>query len=621
METNQTEKVEGRSQDLIAENIKQLGHVFPEVVKEGRVDMEALKDLLGDYQPTAEERYCLNWAGKADARREAQKRSSGTLLPCKEESKDWETTGNLYIEGENLEVLKLLQKSYHGRIKMIYIDPPYNTGKDFVYKDNYKDNLENYLKQIGKDRSLSTKALSDSDGRFHSKWLNMMYPRLKLARNLLKDDGVMFISIDDNEVDNLMFICKELFGYNMVEAYIWDVREPGTLPKTAKGTVRKEHEYLVACYKSTRKLAKYGSQKYINAEWDNPDNDPRGPWMSANISRGAEESSGGSKSFVITNPAGISFDRDWAVTEKEYEDLLKDNRIFFADNGNGVPRRKIFTTDYILSIQSSIFQGLKSSQSASDMLEEMFGFKCFDYPKPVELCYRLLQIASESDSIILDFFSGSSSMAHAVMQINGKEEGSKRKFIMVQLPEAIDPEIESYKQGYHNICELGKERIRRAGKMIKNASPLTTKDLDVGFRVYKLDSSNVNAWDSDPNHLEEALQQSLFQFKEGRTDEDLLYEILLKYGIDLTVKVTKHEIEGNTVYEMNHGELIACLADNLTKEVAEGIGKLWEQIRQEQKECRVVLKDAGFKGENGDEVKTNSLHILKQHGINNVATI
>lgn len=346
--------------------------------------------------------------------------------------------------------------------------------------------------------------------------------------------------------------------------------------------------------------------------------------MSANLSRGADESSGGSKSFIITNPAGISFDRDWSVTEDEYKELINQKRIFFADNGKGVPRRKIFKTDYVLSIQSSMFQNLKSSQSASDMLEEMFGFKGFDYPKPLELCYRLLQIASEDDSIILDFFSGSASMAHAVMQINEKQE-SHRRYIMVQLPEAINKEKEAYKHGYLTICDLGKERIRRAGKKIKDDSPLTTQDLDVGFKVYKLDSSNVNAWDSAPDRLDDALEQSLFNIKTDRTEDDLLYEILLKYGMQITVKVNEHEIAGKKVYEMGNGELIVCLApEGLSVELAEGIGQLWESIKEQGEgntKCRVVFQETGFYGEKGDEVKSNTLLTLKQHGIENVVTV
>lgn len=657
---------EGLSLDLVQDNISQLGQLFPEVIKEGKVDFEALHDLLGNYQDTAEERYCLNWAGKADARREAQKRCSGTLRPCFNESKDWDSTENVYIEGDNLEVLKLLQKGYHGCIKMIYIDPPYNTGKDFVYKDNYKDNLENYLKQIGEDRSLSTKALSDSDGRFHSKWLNMMYPRLKLARNLLSEDGVIFISIDDSEVDNLRKICDEIFGStNFMACLVYDKNRKNDAKFISVG-----HEYMLAYFKDLAYYKENGLvfreskegvdlvrdefnrlRKLYNDDWIKvnkglkelysswPDDDEKkplarftkvdekGPYRDdGNISW---PGGGGPKYTVlhpVTNKPCKCPDAGWRFpTPKRMKEQIDQGRVVFGDDETTLPRIRRNLFEYDKQVMRSV--RFSYAQTATQEFNKIFdGKRVFENPKSVTDIKDIIQYiipAYESD-IILDFFSGSATTAHAVMQLNAETQG-KRQYILVQLPEATGEKSVARKQGFKNLCEIGKERIRRAGKIIKETSPLTTQDLDTGFRVYKLDSSNVMAWDSNPEHLEDALQQSLFNIKTERSDYDLLYELIMKLGLSLTSKITEHEIAKKKVYVVGEGELIACLADNLTKDLAEGIGKLWEQIKQDDaniySKCRVVFKDTGFYGENGDEVKSNSILILKQYGIDNVVTV
>lgn len=657
---------EGLSLDLVQDNISQLGQLFPEVIKEGKVDFEALHDLLGNYQDTAEERYCLNWAGKADARREAQKRCSGTLRPCFNESKDWDSTENVYIEGDNLEVLKLLQKGYHGCIKMIYIDPPYNTGKDFVYKDNYKDNLENYLKQIGEDRSLSTKALSDSDGRFHSKWLNMMYPRLKLARNLLSEDGVIFISIDDSEVDNLRKICDEIFGStNFMACLVYDKNRKNDAKFISVG-----HEYMLAYFKDLAYYKENGLvfreskegvdlvrdefnrlRKLYNDDWIKvnkglkelysswPDDDEKkplarftkvdekGPYRDdGNISW---PGGGGPKYTVlhpVTNKPCKCPDAGWRFpTPKRMKEQIDQGRVVFGEDETTLPRIRRNLFEYDKQVMRSV--RFSYAQTATQEFNKIFdGKRVFENPKSVTDIKDIIQYiipAYESD-IILDFFSGSATTAHAVMQLNAETQG-KRQYILVQLPEATGEKSVARKQGFKNLCEIGKERIRRAGKIIKETSPLTTQDLDTGFRVYKLDSSNVMAWDSNPEHLEDALQQSLFNIKTERSDYDLLYELIMKLGLSLTSKITEHEIAKKKVYVVGEGELIACLADNLTKDLAEGIGKLWEQIKQDDaniySKCRVVFKDTGFYGENGDEVKSNSILILKQYGIDNVVTV
>jgi len=621
------QKLDGKSMDIVSENIEKLKELFPEAFSEGKIDFEKLQEELGEFTDKENERYNFTWNGKQEAKHIAQTPSTGTLRPSKEESKDWDTTQNLYIEGDNLEVLKLLQKSYHKKVKMIYIDPPYNTGKDFVYKDNFRDNIKNYMEQTGQVDSdgnrLSTN--SDTNGRYHSDWLSMMYPRLKLARNLLKDDGAIFISIDDNEVVNLKNICNEIFGEECVEQYIWDVREDGTMPKTAKNTVRKEHEYLLVAFKNTanQKLQKYTSYKYKDNNWGNIDNDPRGGWMSANISRGSGEGSGGSKSFTITNPEGIEFYRDWSISEDEYIELIKDNRIYFADKGKGVPRRKIFQNEPVASIQSSLFEKLKSSQSASKDVENLIGKIEFDYPKPTQLINRILQIGSNTDDIIIDFFSGSATTAHSVMELNS-EQNETRKYILVQLPEETDEKSEAKKAGYKNICEIGKERIRRAGdKIIADNPDKDLSNLDIGFKVYKLDSSNIKEWDSDFDNLETNLLDAVDNIKADRSSEDLLYEILLKYGLDLTLPIEELTIEGKTVYNIGFGALVVCLDDNITITVVEAIAEfIKEQVvydeEKKKRHSRVVFKDKSFADTN---VKTNAIQVLKQFDIDEVVSI
>ncbi len=651
MQKTNIPQAESKSADLVAQNLEYLKQIFPEVIKEGRVDFEALNDLLGNYADTAEERFCLNWAGKANARREAQKRSTGTLRPCPEESVDWDTTDNLYIEGDNLEVLKLLQKSYHSRVKMIYIDPPYNTGKDFVYKDNYKDNMKNYLELTGQDKKLSTN--TESDGRYHSNWLNMMYPRLKLARNLLTDDGVIFISIDDNEVANLRKICDEIFGEeNFVAEIPWQSR--ASIQNDTDFSVN--HEFILAYARNRRienrrlkesnKSVWYNRDSFVcsplpldSSKFDNPDNDPRGPWKAdpfdaPNIRPNL--------TYPITNPnTGEQHlpprGRHWRTDSYQYASALADGRIIFGKSGESRPLLKVFYEEKkdLGAVDNSWFSADRvgtTTQGTKEQIKLFGGFAPFDTPKPLSLIYKLLQLANlREDSLILDFFSGSATTAHAVMQLNA-EDGGNRKYICVQIPEPTPEDSEARKAGYATIPEIAKERIRRAGKKIMEEQKAKAqkegglfaeeeKKLDIGFKVFKLDSSNINAWDSDPDNLETALNNSLFYIKEDRSEDDLLYEILIKYGIELTQKINRHTIDGKTVYEMGAGSLIVCLADSLSTAVAEGIGKLYKEVSPEgvDANCRVVFKEAGFNG--SDEVKTNTLLILKQHGIINVATV
>ena len=650
MQKTNIPQTESKSADLVAQNLEQLKQIFPEVIKEGRVDFEVLNDLLGNYGDTAEERFCLNWAGKANARREAQKRSTGTLRPCPEESVDWDTTENLYIEGDNLEVLKLLQKSYHSRVKMIYIDPPYNTGKDFVYKDNYADNMKNYLELTGQDKKLSTN--TESDGRYHSNWLNMMYPRLKLARNLLTDDGVIFISIDDNEVANLRKICDEIFGEeNGLLQMIWE------LPRGINaGFISKSHEYILGYSKNIRFLDQFLKAKTeVSIERCNKKIDSRHPespiFFPSGIDYEGEDKiirgliDGSERMRIdgelifkdrklqkpVTIYAGWTMKNmivDW-LNGNEVVDLKgqKIKRFFFRENGRLYSEKTIE-----FESPKSILKGLGDSQLARKELFSLFKTEdIFDYPKPIGLVKKIISYILTTNDLILDFFSGSGVTAHAVMQLNA-EDGGNRKYICVQIPEPTPEGSEARKAGYTTIPEIAKERIRRAGKKILEEQKAKAekegglfaeeeKKLDTGFKVFKLDSSNINAWDSNPDNLETALNNSLFNIKTDRSEDDLLYEILIKYGIELTEKINSHIIDEKTVYEMGAGSLIVCLADSLSTAVAEGIGKLYKEVSPEgvDANCRVVFKEAGFNG--SDEVKTNTLLILKQHGITNVATV
>ncbi|ELM3643203.1 site-specific DNA-methyltransferase [Flavobacterium psychrophilum] len=643
-----SDKLDMTSPDLVSQNIEKIAALFPNCVTESAnglaIDFDQLKqELSNDIVEGNKERYRLEWPGKREAIVTANLPINKTLRPAREESVDFDNTENLYIEGDNLEVLKLLQESYLGKIKMIYIDPPYNTGKDFVYKDNFTQDTDEYQEEAGLKDEYNNRLVAnpDTSGRYHSDWLTMMYPRLKLARNLLTDDGVIFISIDDNEVHNLRKISDEVFGEGNTELYVWDVREDGTMPKTAKKTVRKEHEYIVGIFKDyeNRKLNKYTSFKYQdNADWGNPDNDFRGPWMSANMSRGSGIGSGGGKSFIITNPAGIEFDRDWSVTEEEFKELLNDNRIYFADNGNGVPRRKIFKNEPVQSIQSSIFEKLKSSQSASKILMNLFNVNCFDYPKPIELINRIVQIGANKNSIILDFFSGSASTAHAIMQLNA-EDGGNRKFIMVQVPERTDEKSEAFKAGYDTICEIGKERIRRAGNsiienqkalikqkqeelqkieakndLIKdeekiellqseiNALQFSIDNLDKGFRVYKIDSSNMQDVYYTPNQYEQG-QLDLLEdnIKPDRNSDDLVAQIMLDWGLPLSLKIEQTKIANKEVFKVADDALLCCFDEGIDEAFAKEIATL--------KPLRIVFRDKSFKD---DTAKENVKQLLKQ---------
>ena len=632
----------GKTPDIGEENIKKLMTIFPEVVTEGKVDFEKLKQVLGEYVDDSNERYNFTWNGKGRALRLSQTPSLGTLRPCKEESKNWDTTQNLYIEGDNLEVLKLLQKSYYGKIKMIYIDPPYNTGKDFVYKDDYHDSLENYKRITGQvdsnGKAISTNA--ETSGRYHTDWLNMMYPRLRLARNLLSDDGAIFISIDDNEVHNLRKICDEVFGEdNFIAQFPWQSRQ--SIQNDTD--ISTSHEYVIAYAKVRRKENRRLKEINIDtwfkdksfaclpleldkSRFDNPDNDPRGLWKAdpfdaPNIRPNL--------TYAIINPnTGEEYwpprGRCWRTDENTYKKLLEDNRIVFGKTGESRPQLKVFYEEKKMfgSVDNTWWTGEKcgtSTQGTKELMQLFGGFAPFDTPKPTQLIKKILKLVSlpNGDDIVLDFFSGSATTAHAVMQLNAEDEGN-RKFIMVQLPEPTDENSEAYKASYKNISEIGKERIRRAGEKIKAEykDKENIENLDIGFKVFKLDTSNIRKWQPDYDNLEQSLLEYVDNYVEGRTELDVVYEIMLKYGLDLTYPIDEFTIAGKKVYSIGYGMLMICLDDEITTDVARGILAQVKELSPES--SRVVFKDNGFKS---DSNKTNIKEILKSGGIDEFITI
>ncbi len=615
----------GKTPDIGEENIKKLMTMFPEVVTEGKVDFEKLRQVLGEYVDDSNERYNFTWNGKGRALRLSQTPSLGTLRPCKEESKNWDTTQNLYIEGDNLEVLKLLQKSYYGKIKMIYIDPPYNTGKDFVYRDDFHDSLENYKRITGQvdgnGKAISTN--TETSGRYHTDWLNMMYPRLRLARNLLSDDGVIFISIDDHEAHNLRKICDEIFGEDNFAGEI--IRKTKSMTGDEGSGFNLQHENLVIYAKNKDNLVLYGEEKDFK-NYANPDNDPNGEWTSGDPSA---KSGGESTYFEIVNPYTNKIDlppkgRYWAFSKATLNKYIESGKIKFKKEHGDNERGFIFKR--YKSELKSLFNPVNSlfpiendymNQVGTKEVQEILKGEYFSNPKPVLFIKKLVKYSVSKNGIILDFFSGSATTAHAVMQLNA-EDGGNRRFIMVQLPELTDERSEVYKAGYKNICDIGKERIRRAGEKIKEEykDKENIENLDIGFKVFKLDTSNIRKWQPDYDNLEQSLLEYVDNYVEGRTELDVVYEIMLKYGLDLTYPVDEFTIEQKKVYSIGFGMLMICLDNEITTEVAKGIIAKIKELSPES--SRVVFKDNGFKS---DSNKTNIKEILKSGGIEEFITI
>lgn len=574
------------------ENFKKLAALFPNAVTEtideatGEVVRAIDKDMLMQEISTKvvegrEERYQFTWPDKRKSVLLANAPINKTLRPCREESVDFDTTENLYIEGDNLEVLKLLQETYLGKIKMIYIDPPYNTGNDFVYNDDFAESVDEYLEDSGQFDEDGNRLVqnTESNGRFHTDWLNMLYPRLKLAKDLLTDDGIIIISIDDNELRNMRVLCDDVFGEaNFVATIVW--QKIHSIKNDAK-YLSENHEYAVVYSKSINQIHinLLPRTNEMNDRYKNPDGDPRGPWQSGDLVASGERSNG---HFIIRSPkTGKEFDvpagKHWVYSKENLEKLVVDGQIWFGSDGNSFPRKKRFLSDVQDGRTPStlwLAEEVGHNQSATREVKALFDDeKLFDFPKPVEYIKQMIRIAANSDSIVLDFFSGSSTTAHAVMQLNA-EDGGHRKFIMVQLPEETDEKSEAYKAGYKNICEIGKERIRRAGKKIIEESPLTIKDLDTGFRVLKCDSSNMKDVYYNPAEFEASLfDTTVDNIKEDRTPEDLLFQVMLDLGVLLSSKIEETTIAGKKVFNVADGFLIACFDENVTEETIREIAK------------------------------------------------
>lgn len=598
------DKMRMESVDMTAQNIEKIGALFPNCITETvdekgtlkkAINFELLKQMLSDDIIDGDEAYEFTWVGKKASIVEANKPIRKTLRPCKESSVNWDTTENLYIEGDNLAVLKLLQESYLGAIKMIYIDPPYNTGNDFIYRDDFKASPDEYEEDLGiydGDGNRMFKNM-DANGRFHSDWCSMMYSRLMLARNLLTDDGVIFISIDDNELDDLHMICNEVFGEANFESCVaW--RRRTNQPNDKSKMIAKVAEYILVYAKNSAYLAEskgfYGVPltDERKSEYKNPDNDPRGPW-STNPWKAAV-GRGGTK-YSITTPTGIVYDETWYGTKQTFEALIAENRVHWTDGGNGYPRIKIYLADAEREGQAAINfftpDRYGSNQEGSSTLQNLMGVKgLFDNPKPTTLIKALMRLSMHPDSIVLDFFSGSATTAHSVMQLNSEDNGN-RKYIMVQLPEKCDEGSEAAKNGYTTIPEIGKERIRRAGKKIKEENPLSAQNIDTGFRVFKLDDTNMtDVYYSADEYTQDLLSMLESNVKSDRNDLDLLFGCLLEWGLPLSLPYSSEEIDGCTVHNYNDGDLIACFDENVPDSVIKEIAK--------RQPLRAVFRDSSF---------------------------
>ena len=622
------DKLRMQSSNGVEDNIMKIAQLFPDCVTEtvdersGQpkhlIDFEKLKQNLSDsVMSERAERYQFTWPDKSKAILLANSPINATLRPCREDSVDFDNTQNLYIEGDNLDVLKCLKETYLHKVKMIYIDPPYNTGNDFVYEDDFAQSSVEYLANSGQFDEQGNRMFTnaESNGRFHTDWLNMIYPRLKVARDLLTDDGVIFISIDDNEVENLRKVCDEVFGeQNFIATLIW---ERAFAPKNDAKFISSSHDYIVMCAKRIEnfKIGRLERTQEANARYSNPDNDPRGVWTSGDM---LVKTYNKSCDYPITTPSGKIVNpvpgRCWRFSEESFLEKVKDNRIWFGPEGNGVPRVKRFLSELKfegMAPTSILFhKEVGHSQEGSKEVTALFGDKgVFDGPKPVRLLQRLLTLANLDDnSIILDFFSGSASTAHAVMKMNAEKQ-KHCPFIMVQLPEHISEKKKE--QGYETVCEIGKERIRRAGKKIKEESPLTTQDLDTGFRVLKLDSTNMQDIYYSPKDISQAdLFSQVDNVKPDRTGEDLLFQVMLELGATLDSKIETTTVAGKTIYNVAEGYLVACFDPDVTDDVVKAIAQM--------QPAYAVLRDTSMKD---DSTATNFEQIFKTYSPDTVTKI
>jgi len=615
---------EAKSADLVAGNIEQLKALFPELITEGlngvAVNVDVLKALVGD--KTAgdnEEKYGLNWHGKRRARQLALTPSTGTLRPCPEESVDWETTQNLMIEGDNLEVLKLLQKSYSGKVKLIYIDPPYNTGNDFVYPDNFQDSIKNYLAITGQvDGGVRSSSNTDSSGRFHTDWLNMMYPRLKLARSLLREDGVICISIDDVEQANLRKICDEIFGEeNHLATVVWQKRYVSNV--TAKW-LSDMHDFVVI-YARNKECVSINSWDRTDeqlAAYKNPDGDKRGVWRAQDLSASKPYAAG---VFTITGPTGSSFDpppnRYWRCSRAQFDRWVAENRIWWGVNKDARPMLKAFLSESERGITPHTwwdYEFAGHNKEATLELKQLFkGDAPFDTPKPVRLMRRIIELFCGNEDLVMDFFCGSASFGHAALEAGSGKNALSIRFILVQLPEPIE------RKDYNTISDISKARLRLVSDKVKAKQSLLVSD--AGFRVFKLDASNIVAWAPDREKIEQSLFDHLNHVVADRSDADVLYELLLKLGLDLCVPIQDRIIADTTVHSVGGGVLMACLSSDINaagvEPLAQGIVS-WHKELAPLVDTTCVFRDSAFAD---DVAKTNMAAILAQNGIQNVRSL
>ncbi|KAF0386406.1 site-specific DNA-methyltransferase [Pediococcus acidilactici] len=606
--TNNEERFKATTLNFRTEAAKKLAELFPEVVADGQIDTDALEELLNPDLEDEEsnEKYEFIWRGKKNSKRIADAPARDTtLIMDKDKSKDWDNTKNVYIEGDNLEALKLMQKAYGEKIKVIYIDPPYNTGHDFVYKDKFNDSYNNYLKETGQldDEENATTTNRESNGRFHTDWLNMMYPRLKLARNLLMDNGVIFISIDDNEAANLKKICDEIFGeINFLAQIVW---ERAYAPINLKKNFSQSHDYILVYAKDATLVETKGITRNSNADsyYGNLDNDPRGEWRPDNMSVGPAIQANiypikTPSGRVVVPPAG----RSWRLSKKVFQERVADKRIWFGKNGDAVPSIKRFKSELrkpgITPMTIWKYKEVGHSQEATNYLQKLMdGKKYFDYPKPVKLIQRAVQLYSENDSIILDFFSGSATTAQSVMEQNA-EDGGHRKFIMVQLPEKTDKKSVAYKDDYKNITDIAEERIRRAGEAIQKEHPKA--DIDTGFKVFKLQQSTIKQWDENPENFEAQLELIHSPFTQVSTNDQRAEEIAIKSGIDLEASP---EVDGDNYHFVTDDKEVFAILGNYDENLLEKINK-----QRKLPNATVVLREMN----NGSETKFNLIEKLKQ---------
>lgn len=605
---SEIEKMTLASEDLVEDRLTQLKELMPEVFTESGIDFDKLKLELGDEIDEGQERYAFTWPGKMDAIRQSQTVSTATLRPCVEKSRgrDGEDgsfdSDNIYIEGDNLEVLKLLQRGYHSKVKMIYIDPPYNTGGDFVYEDSEIDSIEKYKRQT---RSTG-QSNANTDGRYHSRWCTNMYSRIKLARELLMPEGVMAISIDDHEVAQLSIMCREIFGENNFEGHIhWRRRHNQPNDKTKMIGLVAEHILVYAKDSAALRAAGVGKLD-PTADFSNPDNDPKGPWASKPWKVGSDQT--GSR-YIIKAPGGEVFDESWMGERSTFETYLADGRIYFPKNGHGLPRKKYYKTEREEEGQCATnwwsHEIFGHNQAGNDCVAGLFGIKnVFSNPKPIELMKGLLKIGNvKAGDIVLDFFSGSASMAHAVMELNN-EDGASREYVMVQLPQVLGEGEVGRTLGFDTLCDIGEERIRRAGDKIKTDLDESNRQLklgeearklpDIGFRVFTLDDSGIEK--PEPGQL------LLDVVKPDRTELDIVFEMMLKWGLELTLPVEKSDAAGYPIWSVACDELVCCMSRGLTIDALEAIADMEPR--------RVLILDSVL----DDTLKLNAVQIFKHAG-------